>query len=112
MPNNIDRLGNAITDKMKKISNAAVPTFLELGKVNSDMSISTDSMPVRIPIGDYMVNITLNSPTYNTSTQTLSYGHTHDHRLPNNFRSLQSGDRILVAWCGYQPVVLAIISSS
>ena len=39
-------------------------------------------------------------------------GGEHDHRLPEVFRGLRSGDRVLVAWCGHEPVVISVVTSS
>ena len=129
MSNNVQRLGETLSNRMKKTANGAVPTTIELGTINSNMSLTTDSLQANIPKGDYLVDITLQSSTYNTSTTTHthiggehsqyqgsgSHTHTdgaHDHRLPDNFRGLQAGDRVLVAWCGNDPVVIAIVASS
>lgn len=116
MGGNIQKLGNVLSDRMKKSSAAAVPTTLELGVINNDFSLTTDSLKVAIPKGDYMVNLVLASKTYNTSTATHEHSgelhYTHDHRLPEDFRALKGGDRVLVAWCGSEPVVIAIVVSS
>jgi hypothetical protein len=128
--NNLQRLGNTLNGRMAKVSGAAVPTTIELGTINSNLSLSTDSLKSPIPKGDYMIDVRLASSTYNTSSTTHSHssgehgGHTsgtgshshsggaHTHRLPNDFRPLKSGDRVLVAWCGNEPVVIAIVVSS
>ena len=34
------------------------------------------------------------------------------HALPDAFRALKSGDRVLVAWCGNEPVIVAIVVGS
>jgi len=39
-------------------------------------------------------------------------GGNHDHRLPKEFRPLKAGDRVMVVWCGNQPVVTNILVSS
>lgn len=85
MASNIERLGNALTGRMKKTAAGAVQTVLELGTINSNLSLSPDSLGSAIPRGDYM--------------------------LPEDM-SLQAGDRVLVGWCGNEPVVIAIVVSS
>lgn len=128
--NNLERLGNTLDGRMKKTSGAAVPTTIELGKINSNLSLSTDSLQTPIPKGDYMVDIRLTSSSYSTSggehshsggshgghesgTGTHSHsGGAHSHNMPGVFRKLKSGDRVLVAWCGNEPVVIAIVVSS
>lgn len=128
MSKNSQRLGATLSNRMKRTANGAVPTTIELGIVNSNLSITTDSLQAAIPKGDYMVNLMLTG-SRNTSTEshthtggehgqysgTGSHSHTdgeHSHVLPGGFRSLRAGDRVLVAWCGNEPVVIAIVTSS
>ena len=115
MSKNMQRLGATLSNRMKKTANGAVPTTIELGVVNSNLSITTDSLQAAIPKGDYMVNLML------TGDRSISGGsHTghetgngkHSHELPGSFRGLRAGDRVLVSWCGNEPVVIAIVSTS
>lgn len=106
MGKNMQRLGATLANRMKQTSNAAIPTTIELGKVNGNLSITTDSLKTPIPKGDYMVNLMLSG-----SCETEAASHdsgTHKHKL----RGIKPGDRILVAWCGNEPVVLAVVVSS
>ncbi len=130
MGKNMQRLGETLSGAMRKTAGAMVPTTLELGTINGNLSLSTDSLKTPIPKGDYMVNITLASETYDTEETTHTHdggeheghksgdgGHSHEggehvHRLPEVFRGLLPGDRVLVAWCGYEPVVIAILVGS
>lgn len=128
MSKNMQRLGATLSNRMKRTANGAVPTTIELGVVNSNLSITTDSLQAAIPKGDYMVNLMLTgSRRTSTESHTHSGGshaqysgsgsHTHSdgehsHELPSGFRELRSGDRVLVAWCGTEPVVIAIVTSS
>ena len=134
MSSNMQRLGDTLASRMKKTSAASIPTTIELGTIGSNLSLTTDSIPTPIPKGDYMINLTLTSNTYNTSSETHSHSggshshsgsdhshsggsHSHDggahsHELPSVFRALKQGDRVLVAWCGSEPVVVAIVVSS
>lgn len=130
MGSNIERLGDIMTGRMKKTSAAAVPTTTELGTINSNLSLTTDSLPTAIPKGDYMVNLMLTSTAYRTSKESHTHsggshgghesgsgthshdGGSHSHALPSELRSLRAGDRVLVMWCGNEPVVIAIVVSS
>ena len=137
MSSNIQRLGDTLTGKMKQSAQAAVPVTIELGVINGDMSLTTDSIKVPIPQGDYMVPLSLTHDTYYTYNElnssanaphvhnggehegheagTGSHTHNdglHDHRVPSVFRGLEAGDRVLVAWVGHQPVVVDIVVSS
>ena len=117
---NMKRLGEVLSGRMKKTSAAAVPTTIELGIINRNLSLTTDSIKTPIPKGDYMVNLMLSGGSYNTSSETHTHtgsdhthtGGNHSHNLPSVFRSLKSGDRVLVAWCGNEPVIIAIVVSS
>ena len=110
MSKNTQRLGATLSNRMKRTANGAVRTTIDLGIVNSNLSITTDSLQAAIPKGDYMVNLML---TGGRSTSTESHGEgTHSHTMPSSYRGLKAGDRVLVAWCGNEPVVIAIVVSS
>ena len=104
MSSNMQRLGNTLASRMKKTADAAVPTTLELGIIRDNLSLTTDSLLSIIPKGEYMVNLML--------TDAEDGGGESGYELPGNFRSLKDGDRVLVAWCGNEPVVIAIVVSS
>ena len=120
MSSNMQRLGDTLASRMKKTSDAAVPTTIELGTINTNLSLTTDSLPTPIPKGDYMVNLMLACGSYKTSSETHTHsgsdhshsGGAHSHELPSGFRGLRAKDRVLVAWCGNEPVVIAIVVSS
>ena len=116
MSNNMNRLGELLAGQMKRTSAAAVRTTMELGTIGSNLSLTTDSLPYQIPKGDYMVNLMLAGSSYNTDSDTHAHdgggSYTHSHALPGCFRSLKAGDRVLVAWCGNEPVVVAIVVGS
>jgi hypothetical protein len=130
MSSNMQRLSKTLANRMKATSNAAVPTTMELGKINDNLSLTTDSLQGAIPNGDYMVNLMLTGGLQ-TSVESHTHGggehrgheapylgdHTHgggdhSHKIPAAFRGLRAGDRVLVAWCGNEPVVIAIVTSS
>ena len=123
MSSNIQRLGETLDGRMKKAAGAAVPTSIELGVINSNLSLTTDSLKTQIPRGDYMVNLLLAGQKEDTSAEDYSSGsHTHsdvghshsggEHLHSVTLRSLKAGDRVLVAWCGHEPVVIAVVVSS
>lgn len=130
MGSNIQRLGDTLTGRMKKTANGAIPTTVELGIINANLSLTTDSLKTPIPRGAYMVDIRLKCSSYRTSNETHSHSggshgghesgsgsHSHDggghnHALPSEFRPLKAGDRVLVVWCGNEPVVTNILVSS
>lgn len=91
MASNIERLGNVLAGRMKKTADGAVQTNLELGTINSNLSLSADSLGTPIPRGDYMIPWNL---------------------AAGEDRTLQAGDRVLVAWCGNEPVIISIVVPS
>ena len=130
MSSNMQRLGETLANRMKKTSAAAVPTTVELGRIGANLSLTTDSLRSSIPKGAYMVNLMLVGGSSRTSAETHTHsdgkheghsdgdgshshsGGSHSHEMPSSYRGLQAGDRVLVAWCGNEPVVIAIVVSS
>ena len=130
MGKNTQRLGSSLASRMKKTANTAIPVTVEFGKINSNLSLSVDSLKTPIPKGQYMVNIAYSGSSYNTSSDSHTHtggthtghetgdgshahgGGSHSHSLPSVFRALKSGDRVLVVWCGFEPVVVSIIVNS
>lgn len=133
MSSNIQRLGEVFAGRMKKTARDMTPTSIELGVINSNLSLTTDSLKTPIPKGDYMVNLLLAGQEEETSSEEHEHsggGHTHggegetsptegehdhdggEHKHTVTMRSLQAGDRVLVAWCGHEPVVVAVVVSS
>lgn len=131
--NNKERLGNVLDGRMKRTSGAAVSVSVELGTINSDMSLTVDSIPAQIPPSEYMISIQLSHENYYSYNELNSSagaphhhaggGHAqeggpgththddglHDHRVPSVFRRLQPGDRVLVAWVGFEPIIIDIV---
>lgn len=108
MSSNLQKLGTTLSDRMKKTANGAVPTMLELGRINTNLSLTTDSLKGAIPRSDYMIALHLTGST-KTSTETAQDGSKHSHDLPSALRPLQAGDRVLVAWCGHEPVIISVV---
>lgn len=78
MSNNIERLGNTLVKRMKKTADAAVGIASEFGTINDNMSLTPDSLQLAIPQGEYLI----------TAGQ-----------------KIQPGDRVLIIWCGNEPVI-------
>lgn len=106
MGNNMKRLGDVLAGRMQRTAKSNTQTSLELGTINGDLSLSVDGLSGRIARRDYMVDVRLTHDDYKTSETDG-----HDHRLPSPFRRVQAGDRVLVAWVGYEPIVVAIVVS-
>lgn len=133
MGRNMDRLSKTFDSQTKMIASASIPTFLELGKITSNLSLKPDSLKDAIPPNQYLVNLILTHETYYSYNEMNSSAnaphvhqggthpqkggsgyHTHrdglhDHRIPSVFRRLQPGDRVLIAWASNEPCVIAIM---
>lgn len=83
MSNNIQRLGETLVKRMAKTANAATTVQTELGTINENMSLTPDSLNQPIPEGDYLVPAGV---------------------------QLHPDDRVLISWCGNDPVVTGPVS--
>lgn len=101
MGSNMQRFGNTLTDQMKKTATAAIPLTINLGTIGSNLSLSVDGLRKPIDKGEYMINLMLAGGYYRSGSDTQT-------QLPG----LKSGDRVLVVWCGNEPVVVATVVSS
>lgn len=106
MGSNMKRLGDVLSGRMQKTAKSNTQPTLELGTINGDMSLSVDGLSGRIARNDYMVDVRLTQKDYDTEKTD-----DHAHRLPSAFRRLRAGDRVLVAWVGYEPIIVAIVTS-
>lgn len=98
---NTKRLATVLSDRMKETSGAFSRPYVELGVYNEDDSITPDSLRIAIPKGEYMINFML------TDDQLTSEELYHEHEIPDKLAPLKANDRILIAWCGNEPVVIA-----
>lgn len=78
MSNNIQRLGNILSERMIKTADAAVTIATEMGTINENLSLTPDSLQADIPQGDYLIQAG---------------------------QKIRPGDRVLIAWCGEDPVI-------
>lgn len=124
---NTKRLAKVLSNRMKDTTNASRRTIIELGTYNENGSITPDSLRTSIPKGQYMINFMLADDTF-TSADTVSISggehaqkegsgyHEHNevgehtHKIPKKLFPLTGGDRILIAWCGNEPVVIAKVT--
>lgn len=127
----INKLANVLIQRMKKEGES--PLCLDFGEIQTNGNLITNTFPVSIPKGQYCVCRQL---TFGTAggelTKTEDDGshkynednsgddlnkedegtHQHTVLIPEKMRSLQAGDRVLVAWVQNEAVVIDIITSS
>lgn len=140
MRNNFEKLGETLNKRMQSVAGANSVLFAELGTITSNMGLQVYSIRNVIPRGDYLVSRDLKlGPTGAVLTQTKqgqgnhphgpsgghgqysgsgvhshpsSEGvHVHDVLIPETMRTLAPGDRVLVIWCGCEPVVTNILET-
>lgn len=115
------QLTNTLTDMMRSIS--AKPPAMDLGVINSDYSLTPNSLRRPIPKDAYNVCRQLLYDPSVPLTETYTdgeHGHpeasppgTHHHkvRLPKKMRWLKPGDKVLIAWVQNEAVVIDIVYS-
>lgn len=86
--------------------NAQIPSglIMDFAQVNSDMSLTTNTFPQKIPKDDYTV--CRNFTGYTLTTTTNGY-HPHNHNV--SLPKIKPGDRVLVAWIQNEVVVIDVI---
>ena len=128
MSENIEKFASLMSNRMRDTAGAIIPSTVELGTITANYSLVPDNFRAAIPKGDYMVNLMLTGSKTTSRTEhkhdgggheqqvgsgTHSHsGGEHDHALPDAFRNIRPGDRVLIAWCGNDAVVIAIVVSS
>ena len=131
---NIEKFGNALTQRIYDTFNAMQPYQPELGIINADLSLSPDNSPGPIPKGEYMVcrQLTLGETDDPLTVTAVDGGHVvfnpkpewepigksvigysdeHSHipLIPEKMRWLHAGDRVLICWAGDTPVIVDIV---
>ncbi|MDO4280792.1 MAG: hypothetical protein Q4C56_04095 [Peptococcaceae bacterium] len=109
MGNNMERLGRSIAKRTARAIDAARTTPLELGTIEGNLALKLDGLGDRIPQGDYMLALSLTG-AFETEPATCTVA--HSHKLPQEFRAPRAGDRVLVAWCDNEPIIIAIVVAS
>ena len=113
---NIEKLGETLNKRIQNVFNAREGVIAELGTINGSLGLKVDSLSNAIPKGQYLIStrLTMGSTGADFTTTTTDGYHAHNHRvnLPAELRSLKSGDRVLVIWCGNEPVVTDILTDS
>lgn len=111
-------LTNTLAHMMKGIAGETSKPQIDIGIINSDYSLTTNSFSKPIPKSDYSVcRSLLYNPAVPLTETYVDGGHdhegvvpyeTHKHnvRLPEKMRWLKPGDKVLVAIIGNEFVVI------
>lgn len=107
----MNKLANVLTGQMRKENES--PLILDFGEIQENGSLITNTFPVPIPKGDYSVcrQLTLGK-VGEEFTSTNEKPPEHSVVIPEKMRSVEPGDRVLVAWVQNEAVVVDIVISS
>lgn len=108
MMDGIEQFGNLLNQRTKEVLNGNQKLSVGLGRINSDLSLAVDGMEGHVPKGQYMLSRHLTFPE--TIDTAAASGHSHE--VKTGLRGLKSGDRVLIAWAGNEPVIIDIILGS
>ncbi|MCM1104892.1 MAG: hypothetical protein NC409_12400 [Clostridium sp.] len=132
----MNQLASVLSKRIR--SETDTPPLIDFGEIQENGSLLTNTFPIPIPRGDYMIcrQLTLGEDgTCLTVTETdgdhehTGGGHeghetgdgTHTHKggihghivpVPEQLRGIRPGDRVLVAWVQNEAVVIDIIIRS
>lgn len=112
MGKNMERLGRVLDNRNKRTiadNTTLLYDKIELATIDSNLALVPDSLRTPIPKGSYMLPLFM---TAQLATKPATCTTTHQHDLPDQYRTIQSGDRVIMAWCGNEPVILSIVVSS
>lgn len=117
----LNKLARVMQERMNRDRAANSALIVDIGTIQGDYSLKTNTFSIPIPQSDYHVlrQLTLGA-TGSVLTSTLTEGthgghisgngaHSHTIQVPEKMRSIKPGDRVLVAWVQNEPVVLDII---
>lgn len=85
--------------------------LLDFGTIQGDYSLRTNTYPIPIPSGDYLVlrHLTVGAAGASMASTSETDGHTHAVAVPAGLASVAPGDRVLVGWIQNDAVVLGVI---
>lgn len=105
------KLASVLCQRIKKENET--PLILDFGEIQANGSLMTNTFPIPIHKGDYSVcrQLTLGD-TGEVLTSTNEIQPEHEITIPEKMRSIEAGDRVLVAWVQNEAVVVDIIEKS
>ena len=108
-----EKLALELQRRMQVVNAANTAMFPEIGTITGSVGLKLSSVNNTIPKGEYLVSRILTFDSSQPFTTTEITGE-HDHKvpLPKKLSPLKSGARVLVIWCGYEPVVVSVLENS
>lgn len=111
----LNKLARVMTQRSQQVKENGDSLILDIGSIQGDMSLLTNTFPIKIPQGEYHVCRLVNGFKYEINeggyhgTHVSGDGyHTHISKPP----ALKKGDRVLVAWIQNEAVVIDVIDAT
>ncbi len=106
MTSNIEKLGETPAGPHAYGEKSSSSALIELGTISSALALEPDQSPGPIPEGDYSICRTVSDKVMKKEKgchwQRVYGGHP--------LSKLKAGDRVLIVWCGSEPVVIDLIA--
>jgi len=108
--NGINRLARVVQGRTNKIVNNKGLT-IDLGTIQEDYSLLTDSYDIPIPAESYLIleNLSIIEDTFATTESAGDPVHTHTIKTPEKLKAIKPSDRVLVNWVGSDAIVVGKI---
>ena len=106
MSSNIEKLGETLQGRMRSVRQTGKGVQLELAQIGAGGKLVPDVSPGPIPIGEYSICRTVSGKVMKEGKVAADSMHMEDIR----YEGLKEGDRVLLAWCGNEPVVIDLIA--
>lgn len=105
MTSNIEKLGETLQGRMHTVKKTGSSALLELATITSSLALEPDQSPGPIPKGEYSICRTVSDKVMKKEKVVTGSVYMEDIR----YQKLKDGDRVLIAWCGNEPVVIDLI---
>lgn len=105
MPSNIEKLGETLQGRMRSAGKKK-DRLIELASIGPGLCLKPDQSPGPIPKGEYSICRTVSDKLMKKGKVVTGSVYMEDI----HYQKLEEGDRVLVAWCGTEPVVIDLIT--
>lgn len=106
----IEKLGLTFNKRAHQVQKATKGLTPEIGTITGSLGLHVNSVSNTIPKGAYLIARDLTLGKKGDKFETSSGGYTVP--IPEKMASVKSGDRVLVIWCGNEPVVVSVLEES
>lgn len=108
-----DKMGKTFQNQFQNTMNANSKTQQEIGTITDALELKLRRFPTAIPKGDYLIDKRL-AINYEPDTEVItsvSNSHSHTVKIPltKGVSQIKAGDKVLVCWVGFDPVIVAVV---